>query len=142
MLEKKKLLKKTTDFDAQIILSFMVSRKNILKINLKNILKTNLKILVHIKQISRIGKKEIGKTRRMLIVLKDENEKFKLIGSLSTLRGVNKYRGIKEDFTLERICVKTLPKETKKMNLKNYLDKCGEYEAHPKMGFTSRKLPN
>lgn len=104
----------------------------------------NLHILVRIKQVSRIGKKEIGKMRPMMVALKDENEKFKFIGSLSALRGLSEYIGIsiKEDFTLkERITIKTLSKEAKEKNeTEKLLGQVWRIRGTSKSGFYLKKV--
>lgn len=78
-----------------------------------------LHVNVNIQRVSRIGKALNDKARPLLIVLKDEEEKFKLMGNLAALKGVARYQGvsISEDLTPdERDAFKALSNEAKDRN--------------------------
>ena len=77
---------------------------------------------VTIKQITRLGKPTEGKNRPIKITLESEDEKFKLFGNLSALRGIDKYKGISvtEDLTQEeRNQFKELASKAKTRNQEN-----------------------
>ena len=65
----------------------------------------NLHTKATIKYVSRIGlDKEDGKRRPILIALQSEDQKVKLLGNLSALKGLDNYKGISvtEDLTIEK----------------------------------------
>ena len=82
--------------------------------------------------------------RPMMVTLKDENEKFKFIGSFSALRGLREYIGIsiQEDFTVkERITIKTLSKEAKEKNeTEKLLGQVWRIRGTSKSGFYLKKV--
>ena len=56
-----------------------------------------------IKQVIRIGVPNVGKNQPLKVILTSEEEKVKLMGNLSSLRGIETYKGISitEDLTQE-----------------------------------------
>ena len=83
----------------------------------------DLHVRVQVKRISRIG--TVGKKRPLMVVLKNENEKIKIISNLR-IKGLEQYRGIRitEDLTPEeRNVIKELSEEAK---TKVHLDIHGE----------------
>ena len=80
----------------------------------------DLHVQVPIKWVSRIGTKTDGKTRSLLLGLSNEDEKEKILGNLTSLKGIEKYKGsILEDLTPDqRNTIKELSSEAKKLNTK------------------------
>ena len=81
----------------------------------------DLHVQVPIKWVSRIGTKTDGKTRPLLLGLPNEDEKEKILGNLTSLKGIEKYKGISimEDLTPDqRKTIKELSSEAKKLNTK------------------------
>ena len=84
-----------------------------------NNLKTDLHIRVEMKSISRIGVAKNDNKRPLMVVLKSENDKLKILNNLRALHGINKYKGvtISEDLTQEqRKDIKDLSQEAMKRN--------------------------
>ena len=87
---------------------------------------TNLSKDIHssitIKHIARLGEPNEGKNRPIKVTLDSEDEKFKLFGNLSALRGIEKYKGmcVTEDLTQqERKQFKELANAAKAKNQEN-----------------------
>ena len=77
---------------------------------------------ITIKHIARLGKPNEGKNRPIKVTLDSEDEKFKLFGNLSALRGMEEYKGvcITEDLTQEeRKQFKELATKAKSKNEEN-----------------------
>ena len=103
-----------------------------------------LHINVSIKQVVRIGQPSEGKKRPIKISFESEEEKFKLLRNLSTLRGMDQYQGISitEDLTKDqRNQYKALATEAKQ---KNQDSVNGEFvwrvRGSSKNGFRLKKL--
>ena len=80
----------------------------------------DLHVQVPIKWVSRITKTN-GKARPLLLGLTNEEEKEKILGNLTSLKGIEKYKGISimEDLTPDqRKTIKELSSEAKKLNTK------------------------
>ena len=100
---------------------------------------------VTIKSTSRIGKPSNEKKRPIKITLQSENEKFKLMGNLSTLKGVQKYKGISitEDLCqADRKIFKDLSTKAQEINDSNPEDPhILRVRGNSKNGFHLKKVP-
>ena len=87
----------------------------------KRLLK-DLHTQIEIKRVSRIGTPKDEKIRPMLVALKNEDDKLKVLDSLWALRGKEKYKGVtvSEDLTQEqRKDIKKLSREARTRNDKD-----------------------
>lgn len=104
----------------------------------------DLYIKVTIKQVSRIGLTVEDKNRPIKIVLGCEEEKVKLMGNLSALRGIEKYKGISitEDLTQEeRNTFKELARKANERNQQNPDDQhIWRVRGSSKNGFRLKKI--
>ena len=74
---------------------------------------------VEIKNVSRIGVAKNDNKRPIMVTLKSENDKLKILNNLRALHGLDKYKGvtISEDLTQEqRKDIKDLSQEARKRN--------------------------
>ena len=99
---------------------------------------------MQVKRISRIG--TVGKKRPLMVVLKNENEKMKIISNLRILKGLEQYRGIRitEDLTPEeRNVIKELSEEAIR---RNHNESSSGYtwriRGSSRYGFYIKKIPN
>ena len=100
---------------------------------------------VIIKSTSRIGTPSDEKKRPIKITLQSENEKFRLMGNLSALKGVEKYKGISitEDLCqADRKVFKDLSDKAKEINQSNPEDThILRVRGNSKNGFHLKKVP-
>ena len=100
---------------------------------------------VTVKSTSRIGKPSNEKKRPIKITLQSENEKFKLMDNLSTLKGLQKYKGISitEDLCLaDRKVFKDLSTKAIEINESNPDDlHILRVRGNSKNGFHLKKVP-
>ena len=94
--------------------------------------------------IIRIGKHVDGKLRPLKIVLDSEEEKFKLMGNLPALQGIERYKGVSitEDIILdERKTFKELSQTAKQTNQGNAeADYLWRVRGSSKNGFHLQKI--
>ena len=99
---------------------------------------------VNVKRITRIGKKDGERDRPLMIILQSEDEKVKLMGNLSALKGNDVYSGISvtEDLTPEqRNIFKALVNEAKKHNDTEGVDHTLRVRGSSKNGYYLKKFP-
>ena len=104
----------------------------------------HLHVKVNVKRITRIGKKDGERDRPLMIILQSEDEKVKLMGNLSALKGNNVYSGISvtEDLTPEqRNIFKALVNEAKKHNDTEGVDHTLRVRGSSKNGYYLKKFP-
>ena len=79
----------------------------------------DIHVHISIKSVSRIGNEQNGKVRPLLIKLNSKNDKAKIFGNLSALKGLDKYKGVHvmEDLTVDqRNIIKELSNKAKGRN--------------------------
>ena len=105
---------------------------------------TDLHTHVNINRVSRIGKAAEGKNRPILVVLQSEEEKIKLMGNLTALKGIQDYQNISitEDLTPEdRKTLKTLSEQAKNHD-RNDAPYILRVRGSSKNGFYLKKFSN
>ena len=102
------------------------------------------RVRVTIKKVIRLGKPTDNSKRPLLISLQNEDEKLKLLGNLTCLKGIEKYAGVSitEDLTPEeRKNLKELSQEAKQRNLQdNSSTEIWRVRGNSKNGFYLKKL--
>ena len=96
------------------------------------------------KTIKRIGAQNAEKKRPILVQMKDEDDKSKVMDNLKNLKGLQEYRGIsiKADYTLaEREMIQEFQQQANKMNDENGDDETiYRIRGSPKNGLYLKKM--
>ena len=98
---------------------------------------------VTVKHISRIGKDTNKQPKPLIVVLKNEDEKEKLLSNLTALKGLEKYKGISvlEDLTpKQRMLIKNPSDVAKKTNAENQSEVLWKVRGSTKNGFRLIKV--